>query len=212
MSVIREKRDASNFHEVCLRCYGDMILDQGDLESLVIETEELMLPRLSSEVVDGRLIIDLKSWRDHLQSQKYPVRLEITLKEIRSISVPGSATLLADGIRSEKLHLMISGSVNGVLNRLKAESLKITIPGSCRLEIAGEVNALEAHITGSAKLKGEQLACQTAEVRISGTAEADLRVEKSLTIGISGSGTLRYRGKPQISQRISGLGEVIALD
>jgi hypothetical protein len=211
MSVIREKRDVANFDEIYLRCYGEILLDQGERESLVIEADEIILPRLSCEVADRKLVIDLKSWRDHLQSQKLPVRLEITMKEIRLISIAGSGTLLSDGIRSDQLHLLVSGSANGAVNRLVVGDFKVTIPGSCRMEIAGEVNSHEVHISGSAKLKEEHLTCQTAEVRISGSADVDLFVTKKLTIGISGSGTVRYRGNPEISQRISGAGEVIAL-
>lgn len=211
MSVIREKRDVEHFNELMFRCYGEIILDQGERESLVIEADESLLPRLNTEVVNGKLIIDLKSWRDHLQPQKLPIRCEITMKDINGIAISGSATLLVDGIRTEQLHLMVSGSVKGELNRLQATDFKATIPGSCRIEVAGEAITHEVHISGSAKLKEEKLICQTADVRISGSAEVDLSVTMSLTIGISGSGTVRYRGNPAISQRISGTGEVIAL-
>ena len=66
-------------------------------------------------------------------------------------------------------------------------------------------------MSGKGKVVANELRAQTADVSISGVANASLWVVDSLRVGISGAGHVGYWGQPQVSQKISGFGGVEAL-
>jgi len=57
MAIKTETRPVNSFNRVSVQNYGDVVLEQGDLEGLVIEADEEILPRIKSNVRDGRLIL-----------------------------------------------------------------------------------------------------------------------------------------------------------
>ena len=64
MAIKSETRPVSGFDRLSVRYYGDVVLEQGDTEGLVIEADEELLPRIKSEVREGQLTIgfDVQWW------------------------------------------------------------------------------------------------------------------------------------------------------
>lgn len=62
MGVIQELRDVSGFDEILFETSGEIFLKQGETEEHKIEADSELLPRLRSEVKNGRLEIRLQQW------------------------------------------------------------------------------------------------------------------------------------------------------
>lgn len=207
-NVISETREVSDFHAIDLSGYGDLIVTQGDTESLIIEADDNLMEYLESDVVNGTLRLGYEgSFRLSLDPTER-IQYILTVIDLDEVSISGSGTMITEELESEDLILDASGSGEFRIDDLNANSLSVTFSGSGEAEIAGTVTDQEIRISGSGNYAAEDLASETAEVNVSGSGELILWVTEQLDIQISGSGDVSYYGEPNISQDISGSGDI----
>ena len=76
--VASETRPVSGFTGIDLSGTGEVIIEQGETESLTIEADDNVLPVLTSEVEDSVLRLDQKP-RTTVQTRN-PIRYRVALK------------------------------------------------------------------------------------------------------------------------------------
>ncbi len=202
-----ETRPVSGFNRITLRGYGDMQLEQGESESITIETSRDMLDRIVTEVKDGELVIRFKRWWDIWFNHK-PVQYRIALINLKGLSISGSSKVRAEHLKGDELKLAVSGSGEVTIGDLEYEALAVHTSGSAKWSLAGKVAHQEVSISGSGRYLAEELDSQQAMVHISGSGRLALKVQETLEIHISGSGEVSYLGDAQVSQSVSGTGKV----
>jgi hypothetical protein len=202
-----ETRPVSGFNRISLRGYGDMVLEQGESESITIETTKDMLESIVTEVKDGELVIRFKNWFDIWFNHK-PIQYRIALINFKSLGVSGSSKVRAEHLMGDHVKLSVSGSGEVTIGDLNCEGLEAHTSGSARWDLAGKVVHQEVHISGSGRYNAEGLDSQQAVVRVSGSGHLALKVQQALEISISGAGEVSYLGDPQVNQSISGAGKV----
>jgi hypothetical protein len=216
MAIKSETRSVSGFDRLSVRYYGDVVLEQGDTEGLVIEAYEELLPRIKSEVREGQLAIgfDVQWWERLTEWMKLSgltdkkIRYKINMRQINGISLSGSVDLQATQIKSENCSISISGSGKLQIGQFEGLKLAITVSGSGAIELAGSAQRHTLHISGSGTIKAADFMTQEAEIHISGSARALVKVAQTLNVHISGAGDVQYLGQPQVHQHISGVGRV----
>lgn len=218
MAAKSETREVRNFTEVEIQGYGDLILEQdrdARTESLVVEADETILPRIKSEVRGNRLVLgfqvdwwDWGYWIDWLFNPNKKVLYHLTMKQINGAGISGSGKVTAKHIETEDCQFRISGSGKVLIDELKANALRTTISGSGDVSLAGAAKQHELSISGSGSLHARELETQCSQVRISGSGSAVVNVRETLDVHISGSGSIKYAGKPKVTQHISGAGRV----
>ncbi len=209
MALTTETREVHDFDEVALQGRGEILLQQGDTESLTIEAKPDVLAKLKSEVQDRRLVLGWKSWLDNILTLRdIKIRYHLVMKTIEGVSISGQGTLGAQQVRTDQCELQVSGQGEMAIEQIAAQSLDIRISAAGRVTLAGQVDKLSLHISGSGNMEAEGLQIQESEVQISGTGNATLAVQKKLDVTISGAGNVRYTGSPEVNQHISGVGRV----
>jgi len=209
MAIKRETREVKNFDWVSLSGQGDIIIEQGDQEGLIIEADEGLLSYIKSEVKDGKLKIGIRNWLDALFLwPQGPIHYYVQMKEVTGVSISGSGKMDTKTLKGNDLSLEISGSAEMHVAELEYKDLEMTVSGSGRFDLAGKAAATEVRISGSGRVDSQNLEIQEASVRISGAGDVFFKVEKKLEVSISGSGSVRYEGNPQVTKRISGSGQV----
>jgi hypothetical protein len=209
MATIQERREVSEFDEILVEGTGDLFLEQGETNSLVIEADEELLPKLKSEVNAGRLELGLRHWYDFLALLVTPhIRYTVTVSSLRGVTISGAGKLRTGRIQADRLRLKINGSGDMEVTELQGSELDISISGSGKVRLNGSVQRQHIEISGSGDIFAEELASNETRVRISGSGSANLRVQERLDVDISGSGDVRYHGQPKVSPRISGSGRV----
>jgi hypothetical protein len=209
MSIVQERREVAGFDEVVLEGSGTITLTQGEQDGLVIETEESFLPRLKSEVVEGRLRLGLKSWLDIFAHFGFPpVHYYVTMREVHGVLISGSGRLQAGRIETDRLRLKTSGAGEMSVEELRAGDLEINFSGSGKAVVGGAVETQTVRISGTGELHADHLDCAEARVHISGSGKVRVRAARRLDVHISGSGDVGYIGQPNISHHISGAGKV----
>jgi hypothetical protein len=183
-----ETRDVTDFDSVSFAGAGKVTITQGEETSVTVEADDNLLPLVKTEV-DGKTlkVYEKKDFGTSLRF-KNQLKVNITVKDLRSISVAGSADVVAEDFDSEDFSVSIAGSGDVKLSG-KAKELAISIAGS-----------------GDCDLK--DFAVETADIAISGSGSAVVSVEKELEVNIAGSGDVIYHGEPKVEQSIMGSGSI----
>lgn len=203
--IITETREVSGFDRVDLSGTGDVIITQGEAESLTIETDDNVMEHITSEVRGGTLYLGTEDFMNVL-----PSRLVFTLgvEELTAADVSGSGSIKAESIEANSLDLGVSGSGSVEIDSLAADELKVSISGSGDVDLAGEVPEQEIDISGSGRYRAGDLLSENATVSVSGSGDVTIWATDSLDADVSGSGTIDYYGNPTVNTSTSGSGEV----
>jgi hypothetical protein len=207
--VIQEKRDVSGFNEVRLACVGELSVRQTDKESLSIEAEDNILPKIITEVQGGRLVI--RTERGISLSPTVTIRYALTVRDLTALELSGSGKIHAAEIRSNDFSLRLPGSGEIRLDGLTADTLAAEISGSGKIEVPGKVASQRVRISGSGDYDGRNLQSRSADVSVSGSGDSTVWVQEDLTASISGSGKVDYYGNPRVSKHVSGSGGIRSL-
>lgn len=130
--------------------------------------------------------------------------------EYLAMSVAGSGDIIGKEIQCNDLSASVAGSGDLSIARLKCRAMKVSIAGSGILEIANAVaQEAKASIAGSGELtlRGS---CEEAGYSVAGSGEinaADFKV-KNLSVSVSGSGDIECHATDFLRIRTSGSGSV----
>lgn len=203
--VLSERREVSGFDRVSIGGSGDLTLTQGDDESLVIETDDNLLPLIQTVVSGGELKI---GWRNVNLRPSHGIHFELKVKNLSAIDLSGSLRAQAGPVKTDRMEIHISGSGKVQLAKLQANELGIHVSGSGDTLVNGKVDRQRISISGSGTHRAVDLSCNEASVEVSGSGHATLWVRNNLKVSISGSGDVNYYGNPSVSSHTSGSGHV----
>jgi hypothetical protein len=207
--VITEQREVSGFDKVVIAGSGTAQITLGEKESLSIEAEDNVMPRIESRVENGVLTLSQKSGTNI--SLTKPIRYTVTMIDITGLEITGSGTINVDGLDASIVSLVISGSGDINISGFDGDSINANITGSGNIMLSGDVADQVVGISGSGKYRAADLHSGTAVVDVGGSGEADLWVDTTLDITIGGSGDVSYYGNPILTQSIGGSGSVEGL-
>lgn len=210
--MIEDARPVSNFDKLSLNGIGDLILTQGDQESLRIEGEDNILEQIDTQVQDGTLVISLKdpNWEETIRPTKRVV-YHLSMKNVHQLELTGVGSINIGQLKTDQLEILSSG-VEGIdIGRLSAQTLKVALQGEGQCNLAGEVDSQQVELSGTGQYNAARLQSQNAAVDLSGAGSASVWVEHSLTANLSGTGSLYYYGDPQVNKTITGIGGIYDL-
>jgi hypothetical protein len=210
-NLITEIRHVSGFERISLEGSGVLTIIQGDKESLVIEAEDNIMPRIKSVVENGELILGLEHHPFETLRLTKEVKYTLTARDISGLSVSGSGSIDSKNIKSNGIGISIAGSGNVDIGSLDAEVLSVAIAGSGSCRIKGNVSRQTISIAGSGDFDGGELRSDVGAVSISGSGDAEIWATESLSAKVSGSGDVLYRGSPSVTTSVDGSGEVVKI-
>jgi putative autotransporter adhesin-like protein len=221
--------DVSGFDHVILEGFGDVFLEQGQTDSLSIETDDNIFSVLDINVRGNELRLGTKPGFDVNPSES--IIYNLTAKDLTGISLAGSGNFYVEPVKSNTLDVSILGSGNVDLKGLNASRLSIDLNGSGSIalkninvkkvdtalrgsgdiKLEGNANAQNITISGSGNCLAGNLQTDIADVNVPGSGDVTVWVNDGLNINISGSGNIQYYGKPTVDQNISGSGSITSL-
>jgi hypothetical protein len=215
--------DVEDFSGVVLADQGNLIIEYGAREALVVEAEEYILPYLEVEVEDHILRLGTRPnvW---LRPTRL-IRYHLTVTELNSVAVTGSGNVEGPVLEGDDVQVRITGSGDVTLDGAEArDSVTIKGTGSGNARIRGGVRSggadgagvrgdrVHVTVTGSGDVTLGHLESDRLEVRLTGSG--DLAVDggrvAGQTVSISSSGVYRARGLESATAdvRVSGSGTV----
>jgi hypothetical protein len=202
-----ESRSVANFDEVVFALPGEVRVEQGPRETLVVEAEPAVLRNITAEVSGRRLLIGLAPGR---VETRQPIRVTLGVRTLRAFESRGAAAVRIGPLDSDSLALVLAGGGSIRLEALAAAlSLDVRITGAGDVAVAGgSVKAQKVAISGIGAYSAPRLASQRAEVAIDGQGEVQLAASSTLAVRIAGVGQVRYQGNPAVTRSVQGLGSV----
>lgn len=227
--IVTQTIDVSGFQRVTLEGFGDVFIEQGQTESLSVETDENILPLLDIHVKGGELSLGTKNGVDVNPSES--ITYTLTVQDLDAITLSGSGTFHAGSIKSGTFGVSVSGSGDINVSSLAADTLSIELNGSGNIAIEdisvktvdtslqgsgdihleGKADTQKVRVGGSGNYLAGDLQTNAADVSVPGSADVTVWVEDELNIKVNGSGNIQYYGKPVIDQSISGSGDITSL-
>ena len=119
--IVTEERDVSGFSKIDLTCSGDVVLTQGEKDSLTIEGEDNILQYVTTEVRGDTLVLGTEP-NINLVFSKH-LTFYVTMKDVNEINISGSGSVNSDAVETEDLDLSIGGSGDITLEKLDADQV-----------------------------------------------------------------------------------------
>jgi hypothetical protein len=107
----------------------------------------------------------------------------------------GSGDLKFRG-RSNTLELDTNGSGNADME-IRTNLVEINLSGSGDAELTGHADMMDIRIIGSGRLQADDFPVNTAEIKVTGSGDADVQVSREIEISITGSGSVYFSGNPE---------------
>ena len=204
-----EEREVSDFHKVHLSGVGNLIITQGEEESLIIEADDNIIPLIETDVSGERLTISFIRGYNFIPSAN--IKFYLTVIDLDEISLSGAGDIDCEDFRTESLEFEVSGA--GDLNfDVNAERIEVNSSGAADLTLSGKAGSQDIEISGAGKYNGGELESRECEITVSGAGSATVNVSEKLDVEIDGVGNVYYIGDPQVTQDISGLGKIKSID
>ncbi len=211
-NVVTESRAVSGFDAVALGGTGVLTITVGQEEVLTVTADDNLLEHIETKVEDGRLLIGRKRDLQRLNLRpSTPIRYDLTVVELRAITVSGAASVLAEALAGESFDVAVSGSGEIDIERLETRRLAVAISGSGDVSLGGRADVQVIAVSGSGEYRGGELESLRADCGVSGSGDITVWVEDELEASISGSGSVSYYGEPDVRREVSGSGSVRSL-
>lgn len=213
-SAQREQaRSVSGFNSIANAGSFAVHVKINGTESLKIDgADAATIAEIETIVTGGNLEIRWKrDWHgDHLIGR---IDVYVTAKSLIALTCSGSGSLDVEGVvQGKTVDVTLSGS-GTISSAIGAGKLSVTISGSGTTTLKGKSAEADITISGSGKLSGDGLVTDDAAAMISGSGNAHLTVNKSISGSIVGSGSVVYSGNATInSVRTVGSGRIRKAD
>ena len=202
-NVVKETRDLQSFTEVVLSEEGDLFIEIGNQNELVIEAEDNLQEYLIAETVNK--VLDIKKLPENVTlNAKKPIRYYLTVKEFKALTIKNSGDAEVSEVDTDTFSIRITGSGNvhvGTLNVLRLD-MELTSSGNLLID-EGRADEQHIRLSSSGEYDGENVICQNAYVTLTSSGNAILNVLEVLEADLSSSGNVYYVGKPKITYKDS---------
>jgi len=204
-----QEREVSGIKSVSVSSGMNLYIEQTGSESLRIEAQDNVIPKVLTEITGGNLVIKYKPWLLGFEgiNIKGPVNIYLTVKDLGSINVLSGSTFECGMLKTEDLKISLSSGSSGKIE-LQVSELNVDLSSGSNLEAEGTVKNQEVDLSSGVSYDAFNLESETAELDVSSGAVADVNVSGSLDVDISSGGTVRYKGTPQIISDISSGGNL----
>lgn len=196
----------SDFSEIQFDGVGSVFIEVGEVESVIIRTDENLQERMKAEVRGNTLYIGQQDGNNLMNSTE--ITFLITVIDLDEVVVSGAGDVTIEGIENESLELELNGATDTTLTDINVDNLSIDISGAGGATASGQAESLTVDISGVGEFLGFDLETDTTEINISGAGSAEVNVNNTLTGSINGVGDVTYRGNPSVDVEQDGLGDV----
>lgn len=202
-TVVEETRVLEDFTEVVLSEEGDLFIEVGDQEQLVIQAEDNLQEFLRAEVVDN--VLDIKKLPENVNlNATKEIRYHLTVNELNSLTVKNSGNVDISEVNTDNFSVRITGSGSVHIGSLKVHRLEIELTSSGNLVIdRGEAEAQQVRLSSSGSYDGRNVASKIANVILTSSGDATLNVLEVLTVDLSSSGDVYFVGDPDVEYKDS---------
>jgi len=200
-----ETFSTGNFSELFLKGSFKVFLIQGDAGKLEVRASD---PRAFDYLNVRNENGLLKVYVDREPFDFSRVSLYLTFKTLERLEIKGGVQLRTRGfLNLENFFVRLEGGAK-VDFRAKAHRFGMKTEGGVWFELAGVSDVLGLNISGAGHIDAGEMRSEHVDIRIDGVGTARVFPTATLNAQIYGMGKVKYRGNPEVTEHIEGLGAV----
>lgn len=181
----------------------DIILEKGDKESLKLESESVDSSNVNVKSDGMTLKISLA---DYLFSDRRQVKVTITYREIRNITLRGGTELNdTSAISGDKIEIT-AGSGSALTLKLQLNAIQASIGQGAVVTLEGKCKIQEVEVSTGGIYSAYDLKCDSSYVKSNTGGVAKVYSIGLLDAAASTGGQISYRSEPKIKREKSILG------
>lgn len=195
---------------------GNLEIALSDHPELRIEANDEFLKHVITEVNGNTLTIRLDnscfSGMDIPFGHAENVYYYLSLHHLNTVTHAGAGKITISSIQAEALTLRHEGAGEFTGTGLNVVNLEVELKGVGKMALDGKATHQNASLNGTGSYQADRLESESTKIVLSGLGSAELWVTGELDAKLSGAGSIHYRGNPQVTQQISGLGGISRVD
>lgn len=208
--MVSEFRQLGEFTKIDMDGGAKVNLVQGSEHSITVEGSRRVIDQVLTQVKDGVLEINYRD-RKLFEFWAESLTLTITFKDLSNFRLDGGVELKADDLTLEDFNLTINGGASVRMNNLLVNTLSMTLTGGGNIEVSGIAENHNVKVSGGTNYQAEDLKSANVSVEVIGAANVVVWATERLNLDLAGAYSVSYWGSPQITQSVTGLGEIKAL-
>lgn len=206
-NVISEERTVSTFTHLSINGVFNVFIDQGDKESVKIETDENLQDIIETIHTGSKLTIRWKDKASVKESTKMNVYVTVKNMDVLGIKGVGNVSTTSP-LKTETMELSVSGVGNTSLE-INCKTLTADFSAVGNIELKGTTDEADIIAEGTGNLKAFDLIVKKLTLKVSGIGNTEVHAEEEISITSSGVGNVSYKGNPVVkSMNNSGVGKV----
>ena len=205
-----ESRSLAEFQAIALGGSMDLVVRQGNTQSVEVAADDNLLPLLETVVESGRhgATLQVRWKRGTSVSTRSKVLVTVVVPKLVALAAAGAGDMRIESFNTPSLQLSISGSGDARLAGLSTGELGIRISGSGDVVGNGSAARLKLSIAGSGDVRLTEMKAEEVSVTIAGSGDVAVNANKTLEVSIAGSGDVSYTGNATVKSRTAGSGSV----
>ena len=206
--LAQENRGVVGITGVVLAGEGNLYIEQGATDELIVAAEDNLLPHILTDVQDG--ILEIRTRSNINLDPTLQIEYRLTVVSLESVLLSGVGDITVSDLSATRLSLRLSGVGKVEASNLDADELDVVLFGVGDFHITGTVNLQRVEVTGLGDYDARDLASLDAVISILGNENraAIVRASDMLTVRILGNGSVFYIGDPFVDSDIIGNGSV----
>ena len=209
-NVVSEERAISAFTHLSLNGVFNVFINQGDNESVKIETDENLQDIIETINKDNKLTIQ---WKDKVSVKKSTkMNVYVTVNHLDVLGIKGVGNVsTTSALKTETMELSVSGVGNTSLE-INSKTLTADLSAVGNIELKGTTDSADIIAEGAGNLNAFDLIVKKLTLKVSGIGNTDVHAEEEINITSSGIGNVSYRGNAVVKNMdASGIGKVVKL-
>jgi hypothetical protein len=187
-----EVRSVGSFTGVKAAEAIDVYLKKGDKESVRVETTDVRLSDVLTEVSGSYLKIHMQDGN----RRRGTVKVYVTYVNLNRISASSASNVFSEGtIRSGSLDISVSSAASVELT-METESSMVEASSAGDVVLEGKAKKLEVEASSAGEIDAYGLESEEVEASASSAGSIKINVNKQLEAHASSGGSIRYRGSP----------------
>ena len=205
-NVVSEERDVEDFTGLSVRTGIDVIMRQGQENSLELEADDNLHEVIITEVVDNTLKIYTRKNIRRARSKT----IYLVYKELDNIRISSAGDVTGENtLKTDHLSIDLSSAGDLVLD-VEAETVECDISSSGDAKLSGKADMLIASLSSAGDLHAYDLITRKVEVSCSSAGDARVYATEEFNLRSSSAGSIYYKGEGDlVNSRTSSAGSIV---
>ena len=213
--IINVERDVADFTEIEIYHKINLFITQDTINHLRIEAGKNLIPDISTEVKNGKLIIKNTNKFNFLRSYNKEINVFVSCKNLTHLIYNGAGNISSTNtLNNSNFNFDCNKGTGTVELSVKANEGHFNFhTGQCDIILHGEIGLNYLYQAGNGYTNAEDLKTGYTFVTNKGTNDLKINVSHVLFAKIYYLGNIYYKGNPtEVGSEITDKGQLIKID